>query len=152
MKNHLLKSIVQKGIYMEDSQDTESTLKMLAEYMEGGFLDNIIAMFRHDKSYYPYIGVLLGDERMGVRIGTFALVETLMSEDEVNVLLAIPGIAKLLQDPHATIRGDAAHLLGVIGHKDALPYLTAAANDEHDLVRENVEEAIKEINEGDDER
>ncbi len=137
---------------MEESQDTESTLKMLADYMEGGFLDNIIDMFRHDKNYYPYIGNLMGDERMGVRIGTFALVETLKGEDEGSVLLAIPGIAKLLQDPSSTIRGDAAHLLGVIGHKDALPCLTAAANDEHDLVRENVEEAIKEINEGNDER
>jgi len=133
---------------MGNHQETASTLKMLADYMENGFLDNIVDMFKHDKRYYPLIGELLGDERSRVRIGTFALVETLKTEDDDNVLLAIPGIAKLLNDPNATIRGDAAYLLGVIGHKGALPFLVSASDDEHDLVRETIEEAIKDIKEG----
>jgi HEAT repeat protein len=122
---------------------------MLADYMEKGFLDNIVDMFKHDKSYYPLIGEMLGDERSRVRIGTVALVETLKSEDADNILLAIPGIAKLLQDTNVTIRGDAAYLLGIIGHKGALPFLVNARDDEHDLVRESIEEAIEEINEND---
>jgi HEAT repeat protein len=134
---------------MENRQDTASTLKMLADYMEKGFLDNIVDMFKHDKSYYPLIGEMLGDERSRVRIGTVALVETLKSEDADNILLAIPGIAKLLQDTNVTIRGDAAYLLGIIGHKGALPFLVNARDDEHDLVRESIEEAIEEINEND---
>jgi HEAT repeat protein len=134
---------------MENRQDTASTLKMLADYMEKGFLDNIVDMFKHDKSYYPLIGEMLGDERSRVRIGTVALVETLKSEDADNILLAIPGIAKLLQDTNVTIRGDAAYLLGIIGHKGALPFLVNARADEHDLVRESIEEAIEEINEND---
>lgn len=124
-------------------------IKMIADHMENGFLENIVDMFKHDKSYYPFIGDMLGDERMGVRIGTTALVETLKTEDIDNVLLAIPGIAKLLRDANATIRGDAAYLLGIIGHEDALPFLEDAHNDENDHVREAVEEAIKEIKEGD---
>jgi HEAT repeat protein len=91
------------------------------------------------------IGELLGDERSRVRIGTVALVETLKIEDVENILLAIPGLAKLLRDRNATIRGDAAYLLGVIGHKGALPFLASARDDEHDLVRETIEEAIHEI-------
>ncbi|UCH45261.1 MAG: HEAT repeat domain-containing protein [Nitrospiraceae bacterium] len=134
---------------MENQQDTASTLKMLADYMEKGFLENIVDMFKHDRSYYPLIGDLLGDERSRVRIGTVALVETLKSEDVDNILLAIPGIAQLLRDPSATIRGDAAYLLGIIGHKGALPFLVNARDDEHDLVRETIEEAIEEINEAD---
>jgi len=132
---------------MENQQETESTIKMIADHMEHGFLENIIDMFKHDKSYYPFIGNMLGDERMGVRIGTVALVEALKAQDLNNVLLAIPGIAKLLGDPSPTIRGDAAYVLGIIGHEDGLPYLEEAHNDENPLVRETVEEAIHAIKE-----
>lgn len=134
---------------MENKQDIEETVKMLADYMENGFLDNIISLFRQDMTYYPYIAELLGDERQGVRIGTTALVETLLEDYSDNIFSAVPGIAKLLKDENPTIRGDAAHLLGIIGHKDALPYLEDAVNDEHDLVRETAEEAIEEIRAGD---
>lgn len=133
---------------MDDHQSNDATIKMIADYMEGGFLDNIVDMFRHDPSYYPLLGRLLGDERSRVRIGAVALVETLKEEDSGNVLLAIPGIARLLRDPNVTIRGDAAYLLGIIGHKDALPFLMDAAGDDHDLVRETIAEAIAEIRAG----
>jgi hypothetical protein len=134
---------------MEDHQDTESTIKMIADYMEKGFLENIIDMFKHDKNLYPFIGDMLGDERMGVRIGTVALVESLAEEDIDNVLLSIPGIARLLGDENPTIRGDAAHVLGIIGHDDALPFLEDAQTDESEVVREAVQEAVMEIkNEG----
>ncbi len=127
---------------MEHRSEIESTMKMIADYMENGFLENIIDLFKHDKSYYPFIGSMLGDERMGVRIGTVALVETLKTEDIDNIVLAIPGIAKLLKDTKATIRGDAAYLLGIIGHKDALSFLEDASGDEDKLVKETIEEAI----------
>lgn len=133
---------------MENHQETGTMIKMIADHMENGFLENIIDVFKHDKSYYPFIGNMLGDERMGVRIGTVALVEALKTEDLDNVLLSIPGIAKLLMDPSPTIRGDAAYLLGIIGHEDGLPYLEGAINDDNLLVRETVEEVISAINEG----
>ena len=136
---------------MDDKEDTASTLKMLADYMENGFLENIIDMFRLDKSYYPFIGQMLGDERMGVRIGTVALIESLKEEGIDNIQLAVPGIAGLLGDESPTIRGDAAYLLGIIGHIDALPFLSDISDDESELVREAVQEAIEEIkNEGSD--
>jgi HEAT repeat protein len=134
---------------MKNHHETESMIKMIADHMENGFLENIVDVFKHDKSYYPFIGTMLGDERMGVRIGTVALVEILKTQDLDNVLLAIPGIARLLRDPSPTIRGDAAYLLGIIGHEDALPYLEDVCSDEDLLVRETVEEAIKAIKEGD---
>ena len=113
--------------------------------MENGFLENIVDMFKHDKSLYSLLGDLLGDERSRVRIGTVALVETLQAEDRSNVIKAIPGIARLLGDPHPTIRGDAAYLLGIIGHEDALRFLEKASFDNHDAVREAVREAIEDI-------
>ncbi len=120
-------------------------LKLIADHMENGFLENIIDMFKHDKSLYSLLGDLLGDERSRVRIGTVALVETLQTEDRSNVIKAIPGIARLLGDSHPTIRGDAAYLLGIIGHKDALKFLEEALFDKNDAVREAVQEAIEDI-------
>jgi HEAT repeat protein len=125
-------------------------LKMIADYMENGFLENIVDMFRHDRGLYPFIGELLGDERSRVRIGAVALVETLKEEDAEHIASAIPGVAEKLKDPNATIRGDAAYLLGIIGHRDALPFLKEMLNDDHDLVRESVSEAIEEIESGGD--
>ncbi|HDH04358.1 MAG TPA: hypothetical protein ENH01_01400 [Nitrospirae bacterium] len=134
---------------MENQQDTASTLKMIADYMEKGFLDNIVDMFKRDKSLYLLIGSLIGDERSRVRIGTVALVETLKAKDADNLLSAIAGIAEFLNASNATIRGDAAYLLGIIGHRDALAFLKENTNDENELVRETVEEAIEEIKDRD---
>lgn len=120
--------------------------KMIADHMENGFLENIIAMFRKDKSLYPIIGDLLGDERSRVRLGATALVETLISEAPDNLPDTIPGIAMLLKNTNPTIRGDAANVLGIIGHKNALPFLSEAAEDENAMVREVVKETIEMIN------
>jgi len=119
---------------------------MITDYMEGGFLENIISMFRHDESFYPLIGDMLGDERVRVRIGTIALVEALMPDNHDKIQTAIPGIARLLKKPEPTIRGDAAYLLGIIGHKYALPFLLEAAGDEHEMVREVVRDSVDMIN------
>ncbi len=113
--------------------------------MENGFLENIIDMLRHDKKLFAFIGDMLEDERSRVRIGAVALVETFVTEDFNSILSAVPGIAKVLKNPNPTIRGDAAYLLGIIGHRDALPFLNEAVNDEHELVRETVVEAIETI-------
>ncbi len=113
--------------------------------MENGFLENIIDMFKHDNSLYLLLGDLLGDERMRVRIGTVALVETLVEEKVEHLQSAIPAVAQRLKDSNATIRGDAAYLLGIIGHRNALPFLREASGDEHQMVRKTVIEAIKEI-------
>jgi HEAT repeat protein len=91
------------------------------------------------------IGDLLGDERGRVRLGAVALVEALKKEDFAHILKTIPRIAIHLKNPNPTIRGDAAYLLGIIGHMDALPFLRDALDDEDALVREAVEEAIEEI-------
>jgi len=119
--------------------------KLISDYMENGFLDNIIDMFTHDKNLYPLISELLGDERSRVRLGTVALVEILIEKDKDNIVKAIPGIARVLTNPNPTIRGDAAYLLGIIGHKDAVPFLTGALDDENELVRQTVKESLEEI-------
>ncbi|MDP3296058.1 MAG: HEAT repeat domain-containing protein [Thermodesulfovibrionia bacterium] len=122
--------------------------KILADYMENGFLENIVDMFKHDKTLYLLIGELMADERSRVRIGTVALVEILKKDYYHDISVAIHGIAKLLKNPNTTIRGDAAYLLGIIGHKDALPFLSGAFNngEENEIVKETIRESIEIIN------
>jgi len=118
---------------------------MIADYMEKGFLDNIIDMFKHDSSLYAYIGNLLTDERLVVRIGILALVETLKTENPENLSKAMPSVIPLLKDQNPFVKGDAAYLLGIIGHIDAIPFLEEIIKDEDANVRIIAKEAIEEI-------
>jgi HEAT repeat protein len=118
---------------------------MIADYMETGFLENIIDMFKHDASLYAYIGELMKDERFIVRIGISALLDTLKTEDPENISKAIPFILPLLKDKNPVLRSDAAYFLGMIGDKNVLPFLEEAAKDENDNVRIIAKEAIEEI-------
>ena len=131
---------------MEPAEKDSADLKtMLADYMENGLLDNIIDMFKHDQSLYAYIGDLITDERIRVRIGATALVESLRKEDPENVKKAIPHLLPLLKAETPVIRGDAAYLLGVIGNRDVVPFLNEIINDADTNVRMIAEEAIEDI-------
>jgi HEAT repeat protein len=131
---------------MEPARKDSADLKtMLADYIENGLLDNIIDMFKHDQSLYAYIGDLITDERIRVRIGATALVESLRKEDPENVAKAIPHLLPLLKAETPVIRGDAAYLLGVIGNRDVVPFLNEIINDADTNVRMIAEEAIEDI-------
>jgi HEAT repeat protein len=119
--------------------------KMLADYMENGLLENIIDMFRHDESLYEYVGFLLTDERLRVRIGVTALLETLRKEEPEKVKNALLPLLSLLKDQNPVVRGDAAYLLGIIGDKGTIPSLREVINDEDTNVRLIVTEAIDDI-------
>ena len=125
--------------------ETFDMKKMVADYMEKGCLDNIIDMYKHDESLYEYVAALLKDERMRVRIGIIALIEALQKEEPEKVKKALSSILPLLKDENAVVRGDAAYLLGIIGDKDAIPFLEEIAKDEDADVRLIVKEAIDDI-------
>jgi HEAT repeat protein len=118
---------------------------MIADYMEKGFLENIVVLFKHDKNLYGYVGDLMADERIRVRIGVAALMESLKKDDTENVLKAVPHIIPLLKNQNPVIRGDAAYLLGIIGHTVAIPYLKEKEEDEDSNVRVIAKEAIEDI-------
>ncbi len=126
--------------------DREELKTMIADYMEKGFLENIIDMFRHDSSLYSLVGELMTDERVRVRLGMSALVETFKKEAPEHIKKAVPGIIPLLKNLKPVIRGDAAYLLGIIGDSDSMPLLKEAAeNDENPDVRLIAKEAIEDI-------
>lgn len=124
--------------------DTPELHAMIADYMEKGFLENIIDMFRHDTALYAALAAMISDERSQVRIGTAALVETLIGEHSEHMAAEVGAIAALLAHENPTVRGDAIYLLGLIAtdearravmsHKDASPIVAAL-----------VEETIREL-------
>jgi HEAT repeat protein len=125
--------------------DPSDIKTMIADYMEKGFLENIIDMFKHDASLYSYIGELMKDERLIVRIGISALLDTLKTEDPENISKAIPSILPLLKDKNPVLRSDAAYFIGMIGNKESIPLLKEAAKDEDENVTVIAQEAIEEI-------
>jgi len=128
----------------KDSSD-QSLMTLIADYMENGFLENIIDMFRHDRSLYSLIGSLIQDERVRVRIGITALMEELKKLDAINIFEAVHGLLPLLAHTEPVVRGDAANLLGIIGEKKALLPLEKLLEDESENVRLIAKEAIEEI-------
>ncbi|MEK6580907.1 MAG: HEAT repeat domain-containing protein [Nitrospirota bacterium] len=119
---------------------------MIADYMEKGFLENIIDMFKHDSSLYSLVGELMTDERVRVRLGMSALVETLGKEAPEHIKKAVSGMLPLLKNPEPVIRGDAAYLLGIIGDSDSISLLREIAdNDGNPEVRLIAKEAVEDI-------
>lgn len=118
---------------------------MIRDYMNKGFLDNILDMFRHDETLYPLIIDMIKDVRVRVRLGATALVEELVKEKPELLVRLTPDIAELLKDEDPTVRADAANLLGIIKHEDALPFLLIAEHDDNHSVREIIRDAIREI-------
>jgi len=118
---------------------------MIADYMEKGYLENIIDMFKHDENMYTYVGDLIKDERLIVRIGISALLDTLKEEDVEHISKAISSILPLLKDANPVVRSDAAYFLGMIGDRDVLSFLIETADDRDENVRVIAKEAIEEI-------
>jgi hypothetical protein len=131
---------------MNRPQEIDSSLlDMIADYMEKGFLENIIDMFRYDSRLYGFVGTLIQDERVRVRIGVTALMEELSVADALNALSAAPGLLNLLDHGNPVVRGDVSNILGMIGDKSVLSSLENALNDENPNVRLIAEEAIEDI-------
>jgi hypothetical protein len=120
---------------------------MILDYMEKGFLENIIDMFKHDKKFFPLIIDMIKDERVRVRVGAVVLVEEMIKFDKESLVNLIPHIGALLKDKNPTVRGDSAYILDIIRNKEALPYLLDALEDKDENVREVVEDAIRNIKE-----
>ena len=131
---------------MKKNRDINSDLKsMIADYMEKGFLENIIDMFRHDNKLYSLIGDLIQDKRVRVRIGITALMEQLGTLDSRNISMALQNILPLVSHENPVVRGDASNLLGIIGDKEADPFLEKALSDKNPDVRLIAREAIDDI-------
>ncbi len=118
---------------------------MLVEYMEKGFLENIVALFKTDNTLYEFIPRMLSDGNMRVRLGTAALVEELVGGHSAELRTTVPELSALLTHDNPNVRGDAAYVLGIIRDQSAGVALRAALNDENPGVRESAKDALEEI-------
>ncbi len=120
---------------------------MVADHMEQGFLENIVDMFKHDTTLYAILPHLLTDERIVVRIGATALIESLQEEDGDNVVKAVPYLLALLNHENPNVRGDSVNLVGLIATKDITGEIQPLLDDDNPNVKMLAEEAIREIQE-----
>ena len=113
--------------------------KVIADFLDQGHVENIVAMFRREPKYYEWTGELLNDERFSVRLGTSVLLEELQEIQPDKLALAIPSLVKLLYVEEPLIRGEAVSVLGIIGTKEALAEIHLLNSDPNPQVREMVQ-------------
>lgn len=113
--------------------------KVIADFLEMGHMENIVAMFRRDSRYYDWTGEILNDERFNVRLGLTIVFEELRALGVRDIARALPPLASLLNDDSALIRGEAIGILDIIGTREAKELITTMADDSSPQVREMVE-------------
>ena len=104
-------------------------LKVIEDFLELGHVENIVAMFKQDRTLYSLTGDLIRDERFTVRLGVAVLFEELAALHLDDIQLAIPTLLPLLEETNPILRGEAATILGIIGGKEAIGNLQTLQND-----------------------
>lgn len=107
----------------------DELLQVIADFLALGHVDNIVAMFRQDRRYYQWAGRLLADSRYSVRLGVSVLFESLAAHCPQDAALAIPSLARQLDNPIDWIRGEAVSVLGLIGGEEALALVRTHLDD-----------------------
>lgn len=126
---------------MLEKEQTE-LIAVIADFLEMGHVENIMAMFKQDTSLYALSGELLRDERFMVRMGMAVLFEELKQIREQEVALAIPALLPVLDEETPWMRGEAVNLLGIIGTPEALAYIKPLADDPEPQIREMVQDIL----------
>jgi HEAT repeat protein len=129
---------------MHMNPDTDLT-PMLADGLADGLLENVLALLRQEPHQAPLLAGLVADERVRVRIGAVAAVEALQEEANGGLTALADALVPHLTSDGATLRGDAAYLLGLVGEERHLDRLTPLLNDPHPDVVVLVEEAVAAI-------
>ncbi len=119
--------------------------KVIADFLDMGHVENIIAMFRRYPQYYQWTGDILDDERFSVRVGVSLLFEELKKVQPEKLETAIPSLAGLLTSASANIRGEAISVLSIIGTDEALTHIKKMATDPSPQVQELVALVLEEL-------
>jgi len=120
---------------MTEVSDSELK-KVIADFLEMGHVENIVAMFRREPAYYQWTGEILDDERFAVRLGVSVLFEELKLLQPEKLALAIPSLTALLSSDSPNLRGEAIGVLAIIGTEEALAHIRSMASDPSPQVRE----------------
>ena len=123
----------------------EELKKVIADFLDQGHVENIVAMFRRDPIYYTWTGGLLRDERLSVRIGISVLFEELYLIQPEKLALATPSLAQLLGSENPQLRGEAVSILGIINTTETLLLIQKMQNDPNPQVQEMVQLVLEEL-------
>ncbi len=129
---------------MRLNPDTDLT-PMLADGLADGLLENVLALLRQEPHQAPLLAALVADERVRVRMGVVAAVETLAAEANGGLDALADALVPHLGAELATLRGDAAYLLGLTGGARHLPALAPLFRDPHPDVAALAREAAEAI-------
>ena len=117
--------------------------EVIADFLEMGHVDNIIAMFKQDPSCLLLSGAVIQDERFKVRMGVAVLFEELVAVLSSTVLdAAVPSLLTAMQHEASYVRGDAAFVLATIQSSEALGALAGFQHDPDPQIAEMVGEAL----------
>ncbi|MCX5864444.1 MAG: HEAT repeat domain-containing protein [Deltaproteobacteria bacterium] len=125
-------------------KEQEELLTVIADFLEMGHVENIMAMFKQDASLYALSGELLRDERFMVRMGMAVLFEELTAIRPQEVVLAIPALLPILGEETPWMRGEAVNLLAIISTPEALAHIKPLADDPEPQIREMVADILAE--------
>ena len=87
-----------------DKDINNDMLKIVCDFLELGHVENIVAMFKKDKSLYGLTGDLIRDKRFKVRLGTAVLFEELVAIRPADISLAVPSLLPLLRERVPSVR------------------------------------------------
>jgi HEAT repeat protein len=119
------------------TEEADSQLvAVIADFLEMGHVENILAMFRQDPGLYSLVGGVLRDERYMVRLGVAVLFEELQATRPGEIALALPSLLPLLAEQSPWLRGEAVNILGIINTPEARAHVRAMAHDPDPQVRE----------------
>ncbi|RUM39425.1 MAG: HEAT repeat domain-containing protein [Desulfobulbus sp.] len=122
-------------------------LQVMADFLNMGHVENIVAMYRQDRRYYDWTGDLLTDERFAVRLGVSVLFEYLVEDGPDDVALAVPSLVRQLANEKSWVRGEAVSVLGIIGSREALDWVKTMIGDPDDQVVEVARDILQQAGE-----
>ena len=128
----------------------EETRRTIADFLEMGYAENIVAMFRQDENLYDWTGLLLNDDRFMVRMGLVVVFEELAkTEGPAKTARAIDALVPLLsRDTPSYVRGEAVTILGLIGSEEAMGHIRGLLDDPDKQVREIVTDLLRDSSGG----
>lgn len=121
--------------------------KVIGDFLDMGYVENIEAMFRQDPKYYAWTGEILNDSRLQVRLGVSVLFEELRLSQPDKMVLAIPSLLALVHSvppPPPFVRGDAISVLGIIGGEAAKAAVRTMVTDPDPQVSEVARDILEE--------
>jgi len=128
---------------MQEKERAE-LITVIADFLEMGHVENIMAMFKQDTALYALSGDLLRDERFMVRMGMAVLFEEMKALRPQEVALAIPSLLPILAEETPWMRGEAVNLLSIINTPEALAHIQPLADDQEPQIREMVADILSE--------